>query len=228
MTSRVYTPDPTPAPKRIVEPGPPRPTTNEVSRAIAKWLIFCARLGLDTGSTTNLADVDWDKTDLAPFPGVVPDDLPASQVCFGNGACFLSFEDTVFWHVLSSDTDTYRTQTRGAKPFRGKILKRWEDLAQGVKPLLSAKLGIPQAELDPFRGSPSYRPPKVGTQGRRELWIDWRIWPDKPTRPDGLITIYETREGFRVQFDLETGRMEGISFLDPHLLKILRDVESKW
>jgi len=209
IRDQVYTADS--SPKRNSWPVAPRPTPDQVSRAITNWLMLCARLQIPTEPNVGLSDVNWNETSLArlmPYSSAGP----ACFVRFTNGVGFLSLDGTVILHTSG------RMQDR-----KGRVVNNWRDLSKKLERTLVERLAFRPEELAPFSPEPEAVPPAVGTEGTRALWVKWR---ETPLSRNYLPTS-ERKPGFAAEFDLETGQMRSIKFDDPSLIGALRRAHSE-
>ncbi len=189
-----------------------KPTAAEVESFVPKWLKFCERLGLDPGSQTNLADVDWGTTFKAKSPTWLPEGT-LYKIQFRNGTVFQCVNGTMFSHVCP---DASFVGAWGDKPqeywnaFIGKPLKKWEALAKELNDLLVHRLGVSQTHLDGY--TPTLY--TTGTGGVTRCVVRWceRKSVGK-IRPDSIKTA------LWVEFDLETGEMKNLTFDDWSLLQ---------
>jgi hypothetical protein len=195
----------------------PRPTTNEVEQAIADWLPFCEKLGINAGACTNVGGIDWARSWAAPCLRLSrTNNLPTYNIRFTNGVVFQSVGGVVFWHVCLGENyniPSYPPAGPAAprEGLRGKIAMDWKVLAAGLKPLLVKQLGIPEQDLAPFTPDAGAGAPEQGTESLRRLRVTWTA-PGKRSYipwPAGEPRFGETKTGFDAEFDLDTGRLEG-------------------
>jgi hypothetical protein len=226
----VYTEPPKPPPAEPVSLVRkfhlPQPTTNYVQGAISNWMAFCGKLGVDPGTQTNIADVNWDRTWLYTN-AANSETAPVCQIRFRNGACFESIGSTVFSDFAA---DACYTGFYGERPrvewsrFTGKIVKRQEDLVKDLETVITEKLGIPKSVLAPFSAPRPHKPDEIADETGaiktiKRVPLEWRNWPLHAGR---TVWISETRLAFSAEFDLETGELKWISFHDPQFIEILR------
>jgi hypothetical protein len=228
LQAKVYTPDPPRPP--VKDPGIQRPTPEQVTRAITNWLVFCKRLGLAPGTCTKIDQVNWEETWTLP-DRTLPGDPAMCKIWFTNGVIICAVDGVVYWHVSSQETYA-GVPTPEQKPpgywdaLQGTVRRDWKELAKELEPILVEKLGIPEEQLAPYRPNQRFRPTDQGATGIKRLWVDWRIWPIEPEHPGRMVTINETRLGFGAEFDLETGELKGIQFIDPDLILSLMRAET--
>ena len=203
----------------------PQPTTNQISEGIANWLIFCAKLGVDPGGQTNVSDVDWDKTVLykeADFST----NVPAFSVWFKNGASFNSIGGTVVGHFAPDACYATAYTMRPREEWRrytGKFLKREDDLVKNLETVMIEKLGIPASLMAQFRTLGPSKPQEIEDDDGQIMTInralvDWRNWPRNAGR---TVWVDETRLGIMAEFNLETGALEFLAFMDPEFIEAL-------
>jgi len=202
-----------------------QPTTNQVSDGIAKWLVFCGKLGVDPGGQTNVMDVDWDKTVLYKYPDFSTN-ISAFSVWFKNGAGFNSIDGTIVGHFAADACYVGSYTTRPHEEWRrytGKFLRRQEDLVKNLETAFVEKLGIPAAALAPFSASKPTPPQEIEDDNGQIMTINrahvsWRNWPRNAGR---TVWVTETRLGMSAEFNLETGALEFLVFEDPEFIEAL-------
>lgn len=195
----------------------PRPGTNEVARAIANWLVLCQKLGMDPGSETNLANVNWEESYVYNYEPFSPK-KPICRTTFTNGTTFDTIEGKV---INGSPWDTYYTADRHER-WRGKREQlegvanyRWTDMVTRFERLLTTKFGIPEKLLSQFRSVAGWDVPGVGSNGFARVNVIWRLWPkNNPSVPNRDAPV-----GFMVEFDLRTGQIKGFGFHDRALIE---------
>lgn len=208
IMAKVYKPDP-------VKPAPPKvrtlpyPATNEVVKAIGNWLRVCRKMGIDPGSQTNLADVDWDKTYLFR-PSFFSGPKPACCVTFHNGALFVSTEAKVFRHCSSDFFDQVPFRWTN---FLGTAKYRWQDLAKGFEGILVREFGFPKKALEACPPHWIYLSTEVGAEGVIRADIAW--W-----RADRSFNKDPRSETFTAQFDLVTGETKFFGFNDQAMIDL--------
>jgi hypothetical protein len=234
IQSRVYTPEPHKPRDRVnlVEKLHfHQPTTNYVSEAIGNWIVFCAKLGVDPGNQTNLADVDWGRTLLYTNKDLTLA-MPVCTVSFTNGTFFQSIGGAAFTHFSA---DAYYAGDHAQRPreersqFRGKIRKYEEDLAGNLERTLIERVGIPTAALavlSPGLGSKrggwqAQTGRAVGSPGFKRDVLEWRDWPRFAGR---AVRTSETKRFFSAEIDLESGELKSISFYDRNLVEAVTHV----
>jgi hypothetical protein len=225
IKDQVYTPEPKkPVLQETISPVRkfhlPQPSTNYVSKAIKNWLVFCNRLGFETGTETNVANVNWDHTWLYTNEEQSAR-MPVCQIRFVNSSRFESINGIVFSHVSQDACYVGFWDQRPPEEwsrFRGKIVKSWQELAKELEPLLIEKLGIPKELLAPFSPNSRFKAPDVGSEGIKRVIVDWRNWPHNTGR---TVWTSETKLAISAEFDLETGELKFIKFHDPKFIEAL-------
>jgi hypothetical protein len=227
------------APMRLHTP----PATNYVNVLVPKWLAFCNQLGVDPGGQTNIGSVDWDDSDAAPTrgpklnkPGMDPDWEEYCRIAFKSGASFTARDGVVCCYGAP---DSHYTLIYRVKPkpegnhFRGKVTKRWQDLAKDLEHRISAKLRVPESYFATTQPTTSETregmPAGLGETGPTHVFVFWKnpAWAaaasgEKP-RLDAVSALW-------AEFDLESGKVEAIGFADPRkdwddpLLKAVRRI----
>jgi len=235
IRDRVYTRDPEPAPAlpRKKERVLPMPATNVVVQAIGAWVKVCDRLGMHPGSETNLADVDWDRSCVFTnrrFSSITP----VCRVHFRNGAQVNAFRGAIISGGLEDKFYTVehlRKRPEDIERFKGKVKKRPQDLAKGLESTLQAEFGFPTSVFSRFIAGPSVGDfnEEVGSEGVTRVVIAWRDWPDlHPTDGESIyIPISDTKLGFAVEFDTQTGEIKGFAFDDPELVSLFTAAQSQ-
>ena len=219
MSNMVTVQDP-PAPpmKRPVRLAP-YPSTNTVERGIASWLWLCERLGVQPGTETNLPRVNWDECYTYTNSALVST-RPTCQVRFMNGTCFESVNGVAFSHYAADAAFSGNWPIRPRAEwdrFTGKVVMHWEDLARGLEHTLTERLGIPADLLAPFTPHPERRPPQLGTEATKRLVIEWRNYP----KTNVFVSIEDTKLALNAEFDLETGELKFINFVEPSFINAL-------
>lgn len=222
ISNRVYTADPKPrAPPRKAAPrGAPFPSTNQVLEAIQKWLWVCSQLGTIPGSQTNLADVDWERTGLYIWPRMSTNEH-VCRVSLTNGALFDSFRGYVIDWAAADKCFTNNWHSRSAedwKPFKGKVSRRWQDLAKNFNALLVKHFGFSADFLSSLNVNPAFviagESTEPGSEGITRIEVAWRQFPKKSRRADGFISIEETKLMMMAEFDLQSGELKGFTIYD--------------
>ena len=228
IMSLAYTPDP--PRQRPPIPGLadiPRPTTNQVIQAISNWLVFCGKLGVNPGERTNLGAIDWENTGTARnFQA--PTNLPTCWIFFTNGVGFETVGSTIisFWSPEEDYISSFPPRDLSAAQWPqlpGGPVGDWHELARKLESALVSNMGIPPELLAPFTAT-THAPETIGS---KQLPVEWRIWPSKPSRPDGMTWIKDTRLGFTAGFDLQTGELKSLSFHDRRLIDALGRAQGK-
>jgi len=227
ISNRVYTPDPVRKDERGRWPlRPPRvrlypyPTTNQVVEAIDGWLWLCDRLGMPPGTATNVPSVDWELSLVYTNPAISMA-MPICQIRFTNHAYFEAINGITFDYYPPDAcfVGFWAHMPREEwQQFRGKVVKRWEDLAKDFEHVLIDRLGIPRQLLADF-------PPMaaLGSVGIKRLVVEWRHWPKR----QGVVPIAESKLALNAEFDLETGDLKSVNFADPSLIAILGGQQGK-
>jgi hypothetical protein len=197
-------------------PGLPRPTTNDVVRAIQSWLALCSKLDLDPGSHTNLENVDWTETYLYNSDHILEDwtRLPASTVCrvqFKNGAKVDAIDGVVFSYACA---DSYwgrpkRERLAAWGPAQGQAAKDWDNLAKSLDRRIVEKLGVPESVLQQSRRHVEGNPPAQGASGNTRPIV---YWHRLPPRPEWDSVDKNMTSLFWAELDLQTGAVKLIRF----------------
>ena len=199
--------------KRVV----PYPTTNQITRAVAHWLILCRELKMNPGDCTNVSQVDWERSVV--YTNVhVSRTVPVCQIRFTNNACIESLDGVVFSIFCSDACYTGFWMHRPAeewKQFEGPILLKWQDLADRLDPVLSRALNLPLATFTDCQ-----KFPRLDGVTRRSV-IRWlpRILPADYV---DFYDPYDVGELLEAEFDLQTGDVKWIYFHDPALIEALK------
>jgi|ERR1044071_26037 hypothetical protein len=224
ITNRVWKPDParlTPPRRPPKKPGQDEwtPTTNEVQTLVPRWLKFCQRLGLEAGSQTNVADVDWEPTFKAKSTPPFPEGTDY-KIKFRNGNGFHCVNHTVFGHFCG---DAAFIGAWADKPadywtnFVGKATRKWEDLAADLNARL-VSLGAPSNYLSQYTPKPDAQ----GSGGVSRCVVDWY-----ETKSLGKMDIDRVKTALLAEFDLATGKIKNVIIFDWNLLKWKEEPEAK-
>ncbi|MHB8522302.1 MAG: hypothetical protein ACYDH9_16300 [Limisphaerales bacterium] len=251
IRDRVYKPEP-PRPQPAPKPRKrkwPRPSTNEVVRTLGAWLRVCQEFQINPGGQTNLADVDWEWSDLVT-------NLPVfygrtvCQVSLENGTEIESMDEAlIIWEAWD---ECYGTRANGRKdedwrPFVGKIAYHWQDLAKKFETTLINKFGFPRTIFTEYNSTPeqwrsgnglpradpyqkiSDEPPAIGTEAIARMVVSWDKWPTYKLKPGEFYSTDEAEPGWRVEFDLSTGRIKMFEFLrNRNLMNLFLRAQCKW
>jgi len=218
MSNKVYTPDPT---ARIEKPPLnrnlfPSPTTKQTIDAISNWLQFCVTLGFDPGKTPTVTDVDWKQTYLYTNR-LISIREPVCQVRFHDGTCFESIRGLVIGHYSSDACFSGIWDDRTAQDwqhFRGRVSKKWEDLAKQLEGKLTEKLTISKTVFQSLRPLPVYLNPKLDSDDIVRCVVRWH-----KVGEDTALSELESPGVLTAEFDLQTGDVKWISMNDLILLK---------
>jgi len=231
ISNRVYAPDLLPKkPKWLLSSEAAaaprkRPATNQVTEAISAWLWFCERLGVHPGGQTTIDFVNWDKTFLYTNRNVSLA-IGVCQVHLMNGTSFESVNGIPFAHI-SSDArliGAWRERSREEiEALRGRIEKDWLVLARNAEALMETRLGIPTNLLNRFTPWVGGVRPEVGDVDRTRTVVQWRTWPGR----DPSATNERPRAAVTAEFDLTTGELKCIAFLDPQFIAAIRREREK-
>lgn len=224
MNSQFYKPESLESAARTFQrpPGMATPATNLVVLAIGDWLRVSRKLGLDPGSQTNLADVDWQRS-VEYTSRYGSKQKQVIRIRFNNGAAFEWTEGII---MDMGRSDRYYSGENEAMPkderisFQGKIVKPWENLAAELASKLEREFGLSKKELAPFTPGPEFRPPELGSIALKRMMIEWRSWPRRNLKPGDYISVEESKLGMTAEFDLETGELESFAIADPRLLSL--------
>jgi hypothetical protein len=234
ISNRVHAPDPQPqGPSRweLQHRSPLKrvqswSSTNEVIRAIGNWLALCQKLGVDPGSQTNVASVDWSRT-FSYTNNELSRTIPTCQIVFSNGVIFESISGIAFSHFASDSCFSGSWEYMSVQErqrFKGKILKDWEGLAKDLERVLVHNVGIPKQLMTAYSAGQEIGRPKKGEETIARTVLAWRNWPRNAHR---FVAVEETTLALQAEFDLETGELKWISFHDPHFIGSLRLAQSK-
>ena len=221
ILKRVYKPDPVPKPRpRPVAPdNRPRPATNYVEAAISNWLEFCRRFGLNPGSQTNIAQVDWRHTWVFSKPLFCrTGDVQVTVVTFSNSMVFNAVDGVVFAH---SSPDAYWRGSEDSKTDEerkssdGVATKDWLELARDLQALAIRQLGTNADILNRCRPFPDYVPAEVGKEGLVRVLV---FWHQLPRPPESDIDEENLRSPMDAELDTRTGELKVLCFHDPRLL----------
>jgi hypothetical protein len=169
----------------------PKPTPEDVTKAIAGWLAFCRVLGLEPGAQTNLADVDWNSSRLSPSSGrgVWSNGVCVVHACrigFKSGARFDSAAGVVSSHFSADGAYYHGNDYRQAgewKPFEGTPTKPWQEAAKELEARIIEQLGVQKSFFERLHKrlrSPVEDPP--GQPLKRAI-VAWRLLPPRPESP---------------------------------------------
>lgn len=214
----VYTPDPPkPPPKPAIVW--PKPSVEQINWLIPKWLNFCRGLGLDPGSQTNAAGVDWERTMLftnQPTRVGWGDDF---VVYYKSGASFEAVNGKTISHCdpVAAFSGAWADRPAGHwAHFQGAPARKWEDLAQDLNSMLIQRLAISKGVLDKYTPQ-LYSGGASGVSRCLVRWYDKAQWSNPNTDFNTIKT------GLFVEFDLQTGAIHIIRFDDPELLQWQKD-----
>lgn len=209
------------APGLAAEPIPHFwPMPSHVFEGITSWLWLCDRLGINPGTQTNLAAVDWEhsftftNTDFS-----VP--VRTIRVQFMNGVFFDTLGPFAVSHfapdAVSVGDWLTRSQALPAR-FYGTVEEDWRQLASGLEQRLVQHLGIPAAVLAQFGARPDGRfPPEIGSYAMKRLVLTWRPKGSIPLPIHGV----PPPGALSAEFDLATGELKFIYFRAPELINAM-------
>ena len=233
ITEQVYTPEQAqPARQRMAETynGPP-PTTNQAVETIANWLLVCRKLGMNPGSQTNLADVDWERCSIGTnrAGGIL---TPVCCVHLKNGNGFTSLNGGVIGFVPS---DMYWGPTWGIRSkadkerFYGTITRHWEDLARNFRRLLIQNFGFREKDLAPLDPVPTYGPGEVGAEGvNTRVNVVFGRFPRRDGKlPQQAAYCDASCYAIMVEFDLNSGEIKGFGFVDRKLMNLFAKSQTR-
>ncbi len=225
ISNRVYKPDVTGPSQWSQQRKPPlkqlyaKPGTNDLVEAIISWKQFCQKLKLNPGAETEVASVNWGRS-FTYTNNSLSSASPVLQVMFNNGTCFESIAGVAFSHYSPDAcyTGFWQSMSRGeADRFRGKILKRWQDLAKELEKVLVERVGVPKRLMESFTPNTEINSTTVGTEGIKRVVIGWRNWPrDRDGSEDQTVLAFEA------EFDVESGELKWINFHDRDFVEALR------
>jgi hypothetical protein len=192
----------------------PKPTNAQIQALIPQWLAFCEQFGINPGSQTNLADIDWIETVVFTNANLV---IPGRlyRIDFKNGAGFTSAggliightsEDAAFSGAWADKPEEYW------KRFAGETNKTWQDLANQLNSVLVQRLGVSQQHLDKWA-------PTLYARGRGGVNRCFVRWCDVENPRNLPSYDHELKTALIVEFDLGTGEIKTLFFDDPELLK---------
>jgi len=180
---------------------------------------FIGLLGLPAEGGIGIDDVNWNRTFI--YTNTIMNASTVCQVRFNNNVCFESLNGVVFSYFSKDACYTGVWDRRTSQEwisFNGQVMKRWEDLSQGLREVLTEKLGIREDLLDLWSPMPAVEPPKPGKEGVARAFVEWRNWPKNPGK---TVWVSETKLGYAAEFDLVTGELKWIDFYDLRLIKEL-------
>ena len=196
----------------------PYPMPSQVFDGITSWLWLCQHLGINPGTQTNLAAVDWEHsftftntTYSAPVRAV--------QVHFANGVCFDALGPFAISHFAADAAFvgnwSARSQAESAR-FYGTVEKDWRQLARSLERRLVQDVGISPTLLSQFTLWPSPYFPEMGSYGLKRLEVQWHR-----NGPPLVVRGSPHAPALRVEFDLGTGELKSIEFGAPELINAI-------
>jgi hypothetical protein len=230
LKNRFSTPEKPPT--NVISRTPPRvlplPSTNEVLKALQGLPWFCHKFGFSTGSGRAFGDINWSNTCVFPDPRI----SAATNLCelaFRDNSRFTSIDGVGICYCAGDACFVEGWDVRSAEgwiPFKGKVTKRWEDLARGLEELLVG-IGMSKEQLAPYFAQPRFNFPGSGTNSLKRVLVDWRDWKGPADYKGRTVMISETKLALSAEFDLETGELKSIDFFDPAFTEALRKLQSK-
>jgi hypothetical protein len=195
------------------------PTTNEVVQAIPSWLWLTERLGIDHGSEESIAEINWERTcTFTNNPILSETDVPC-HIEFTSGVSFFALRGVALGHraadcCFSGHSEPLTPEQRAV--FRGSVNHHWQDLAKALERTLIEKLEIPKQCLDPYVPHPQSGTGEFG-----------KVVPNKRFLVLWSYPHQWERQGFRAEFDLETGEIKDIGFTDHEIIRALARAQGK-
>jgi hypothetical protein len=190
-----------------------KPETNHVAELIPSWLLFCEKLGIQPGSQTNLADVDWNATHFYPYEGIYSNGVIVEPLClvkFRAGSVFTAMGTTI---VSATASDVAYTEVGRPQEFTvmsGHPVKTWEQLANALENRMRTELGVPDSFFAKTRTTRSTIMIPALQLTRANVY-----WARLPVQQFPDLQIEELRSFFTAQFDLESGELKAIHFRRP-------------
>lgn len=205
INKRVHAPEPVRSRPQPDWASWPKPTPDNAREAIKGWLAFCRALAIETGTQTNLDDVDWGSCWLDPLPFR---SIWSNGVCVVR-ACHIKFKDGVRFDATAglasshfrADATSYhdgQSPSREFRPFEGQPTKRWEDLARDLGAKVAERFDISKAFWDKLRAQAllgEMDPDPPGGPPLKRAWVAWKLLPP---RPDAPSVLPEERQLFSV------------------------------
>ena len=184
-----------------------------MQRALPSWLWLCESLKIDTRGETNLSAVNWDGTFLFTNHLIMGRPLECA-VELASGANFCAIQDVAVSYVSRDPYFFGNWPSRTAeqlRPFQGRINLNWQSLAAEFERALVERVRIPKKYLDPYKPYPVFA-------GERELGI---VTVKRVLVRWGSSRKNAYYEAFNAEFDLETGELKQLAFLDRELISAL-------
>ena len=198
------------------------PMPSQVAEGITSWLWLCNHLGINPGTQTNLAGVDWEHSFTATnssFSAPVRN----IQVHFMNGVVFDMLGPFAISHFAQDAAFVgrweFRSQAESAR-FYGTVEKDWRQLAKALQRRLVQDVGISPTLLAQFSVRPTPAFPEVGSYAMRRLVVQWRR-NGSPLIVDGRAPA----AALTAEFDLGTGELKFIQFGAPDLINAMARVQ---
>jgi hypothetical protein len=149
---------------------------------------------------------------------ISPGDKPL-WIAFKDKSSFLSLQGSALSYCASDSEQVPRTwrELEGKLDFSGTIKYKWQELAKRLEKTLTSRLGVPERCLARYVPRALALPSELGPVGskvpRRRVDVFW-VEPNSPHRP-------VDDHGFGAEFDLQTGELKHIGFLDTRILKAI-------
>jgi hypothetical protein len=149
---------------------------------------------------------------------ISPGDKPL-WIAFKDKSSFLSLSGAALSYCASDSEQVPRTwrELEGQLDFSGTINYRWQDLAKRLEKTLTSRLGVPEECLARYVPQAGALPDEFDTVGSkvplRRVHVFW-VEPNSRHNP-------VDDHGFGAEFDLQTGELKDIGFLDTRILKAI-------